>query len=825
MEKFRFNRLGFMFLSLATLLIIEGCGGGSSSPGGSNNNNSAAKANISGTVSFPSLNSLLGKQVAKSVAAVLAPPTVELRDLNGKVVVTKSATGTGTSADPFSYSFTDIDTADYLVKATSGSKVIKAIVDKNSLATATTRDVDTISTTTVIIAEKKLGATLGTLGETASAEINSSAIETTVNPTALESSIKTAVNTVQYAAGTATQANINLVNLVNVVSATVNNDVDPAKFIDGKATLPSSVTTTQFTASTVATGGTQTAIVQSSVKASLQTTADAYIPPPKDSVYFINKVYDYNTNPAGVPLGGVAVTTAGLSPEITTLTDANGLFILAGVPQNTPFSIRMSKATYADAYSNNISLTGSQDNSDRPYALYLPAKLVDMGNSAGNGVIRSRVVISTNQVSGFIGGAVVTATDKASSSTTYPVKYIDSTTGKISSTLTSTDPVNGQYVIVNVPAGHTVNVTAAKSGFTFNTRTFLIHADAVSESRIVGTVAATTPSGAGSLLAALQSGLNEINVDSSFNPATGVATNFYTIQRVGIAADGASLTETIISYYDRATKTWTSSAPAGFSTNNNNPSDLALTSSGTWVKLPDGPQGSSIVFNADGSARMTNPINGEIEDIVLSTVDLSGQPISAAGPEGAPLLATAAPFPAGSLRFDLTLTSVNGSYEVFSTYSQLTSLASVPAAFAESAGPQIFIESFSGTDFFYAKFANGSTTNVNIYRGTSGTTGAITTPQLIATASAATVTVSGQQLLEISIPASVRTTYKLSRNPIFAVVNGVVMQGDHTLAGAVDSSGTHLFNDAAINHIKANINTALLKPAVAKNLSKAILGR
>lgn len=208
------------------------------------------------------------------------------------------------------------------------------------------------------------------------------------------------------------------------------------------------------------------------------------------NVFFTGAVDDFTTS-TGVPLSGVSVTTVGLAgslgAEVTTTTDANGKFTVNGIPPTASFYLKLSKAGFADSYSNTFTTGISQDVSNRPYALYPPVKVTSMGNTAGNSVIRSRVVETSNQVDGYIGGAVVTATD-TSNNTVYHAQYVDST-GTISSTLTSTDPANGSYVFVNLPAGHTFNVTASRSAndYSFNTRTFLTHADSVNQSRVVGT--------------------------------------------------------------------------------------------------------------------------------------------------------------------------------------------------------------------------------------------------------------------------------------------------------------------------------------------------
>ncbi|MDD2899995.1 MAG: carboxypeptidase-like regulatory domain-containing protein [Desulfuromonadaceae bacterium] len=462
-------------VGLLLLTMVWGCSGGGGGGGGGGD---VAKASISGTVIFPSLNSLVAKRVGLST-----PPSVTVRNLAGAVVATATVTGSGTSDDPYTYSVAGLDPAvDYVVKVVSGGQVMKALVDKNALSTAVTntRNIDAIATTAVLLAEKKLSVTPGTIGESSNSAVTTAAINN-LQPMALESSIKGAVNTVLYASANATPANIELVNLAYVVAALVNTGVSPTQFFSASNTTP--VTAIQY--DTTATPLAAAPVTPTTAQSTLATTASSYTPPPVNSVSYASDVYDF-TNSTVAPLSGVSVTTIGLSPVITTTTDANGVFVLAGIPQSTSFSVKMSKPGFADAYSNTFSLTTNQVISGRPYALYPPSNLTGWGNSTGNGVIKSRVVAATDLVSGYIGGAVVTATDK-SGGTAYPVKYIDNATGNISSTLTATDDANGQYVVVNVPAGHVVDVTASKSGYTFTTRTFTVHADGVSQARVVGT--------------------------------------------------------------------------------------------------------------------------------------------------------------------------------------------------------------------------------------------------------------------------------------------------------------------------------------------------
>lgn len=813
MIKHRLIWLGMAVMSLATLLVMGGCGGSSSS------NNSVGKAAISGTVSFPDLGSLVGKQVAKSVAKVYEKPTVQLRELSGELVATATVTGTGTTLDPYSYTFSNVDyNKDYVVKAFTTTNVIKAIVDKNSLFTTTTRNVDTVSTTAIIVTEQKLGAIPGTIGEkaTTTAEItNAAKFSTTAiaefNPLALESKINTAIGTLNIAPATVDQENINLVNLVNVVAASVFNDVDPAKLIAGAVTPTTPISTIQFTVATAATGGTAAVIVPTEVVSTITTSITAYTPPPADSVTFTSRVMDYSATTA-VPVKDAKVTANGL----TTFTDAAGYYTLAGIIKNTDFYVKMSKAGYADSYSALMNISANSNSSSRPYALWAPAALSNWGNTTGNAVISARVVESTNLETGYISGVTVTATNTASPTVTYPVIYTNAA-GTLDPTLTSTD-TNGKWMFVNVPAGITVTVSASKDGYTFNSRTFQTVADSVSQGRLIGTAVPTTPTTTSALKASLVSGWYEFRSSNVFDQTTGTNINYYYVERMGLKADGVTMTRAIVSYYNRATKTWISTPPVGFPTSNS--VDYVLSPAGTWV-VDDGPEGYTVVFNSDGTARITSPATGEIITVAFTSDNLTGQTILTTGTDGAPLLSTAGLYPAGSTKYNIAISSTTDNYSLWGNNSQLTSLAAVPAAYAEDGtGSSFSIESPDRTAYFYGKFVAGSTTNVNVYRGIDNSPSPAV---LVGTATAATNTVLGQQILEITIPAGLKSTYKLS-NTIFAVVGGFVLEGAHYLPGLEANRGGSMLNNVAVNHLKASIDTSLAKPAVAKSISKAVLG-
>lgn len=192
-------------------------------------------------------------------------------------------------------------------------------------------------------------------------------------------------------------------------------------------------------------------------------------------------------NSTSSPLQGVAVTTTLLANTLTATTDANGSFTFASIPSNTSFGVKLSKAGYADIYSARITLAGSSNSSSRPYAMVTPAQLTAWGNNAGNGIIRSRVLDANNVP---IEGAVVTAID-ADNNTSYPVTYSDASVTPALVVNSAGTNSTGRYVVMNVPAGRTVNVTASRMGYIFNTRVFDVKADSLSQSSISGSLGMT----------------------------------------------------------------------------------------------------------------------------------------------------------------------------------------------------------------------------------------------------------------------------------------------------------------------------------------------
>lgn len=309
----------------------------------------------------------------------------------------------------------------------------------------------------------------------------------------------------------------------------------------------------------------------------------------------------------------------------------------------------------------------------------------------------------------------------------------------------------------------------------------------------------------------LQAGLYDTN-SMSFQSGTATSQEYYYLSRIGLNTSGSSLSETQVAYYDRATKTWTTTQPAGLPADAFGDADFNLTSTG-WVYVADAPGNYSPVFNDDGTATLNGKVGGRSMKLAATSIDLSGQPITNAS---WPLVAGAGPFPAGSVGYKLTFTGLTDSYSLWASNSlpsSFTSLTQVPAL-----GWDAWIESSSDLYYYQASLVSGGTT-VDIIQQSY----ASGEPVKIGTGSYAITAVLGQQVLEVTIPAALRTQYRLGSNPIFGIVNGVVYGGVHEVAG-VSNSEDGGFNLVAAQHLQASIDTALAKGVLAKGISKSILG-
>lgn len=186
----------------------------------------------------------------------------------------------------------------------------------------------------------------------------------------------------------------------------------------------------------------------------------------------------------------------------------------------------------------------------------------------------------------------------------------------------------------------------------------------------------------------------------------------------------------------------------------------------------------------------------------MTSTDVSGQTIAA---QGASLddwifKSTAGVFPSGSIRYLMSMTNITDSYELWSDslFGSTTTLSQIP-----STNNSIYVESSNDQNYnYYALFVNGGTT-VDFYQQPNGST---SSALKIGSGSYAYITIHGQEILEITIPPTLRSQYKLGGNPIYGTINGIVYEGDHDLPGVNYDSGGTGWNGVAIQHLQKSIS-------------------
>jgi hypothetical protein len=154
---------------------------------------------------------------------------------------------------------------------------------------------------------------------------------------------------------------------------------------------------------------------------------------------------------------------------VTTTSDSNGNFILAGIPAGTDFSLKISSSSswYLPAYSAIF----NSNTSIRELTSYVLHGQQDFTNYNFFGGIAEGTVVSADNPLVGVDGVVVDCTSvfhPTNCSTIYPIYYARGT-GGVGGTATST---SGTYYITNVQVNDTVTVTATKNGWQFPSAVF-----------------------------------------------------------------------------------------------------------------------------------------------------------------------------------------------------------------------------------------------------------------------------------------------------------------------------------------------------------------
>lgn len=479
------------------------------------------------------------------------------------------------------------------------------------------------------------------------------------------------------------------------------------------------------------------------------------------------------TTSGGAALAGVSVSTSGGSAT----SDASGNYTISGLA-NGGFTVTSAKLGYT----------------------FTPASLtvtVNGANVTGNNFTATPAAAGTYSISGTI-----TSSSAALVGVTVTLSGSGSTT--------ATTDNSGNFSFSGIQNG-SYTLTPTKTGYTFTPASQTVTVNGANLTGKNFTAAGTTSGTTITALSVLQSGLSWPMIRSYNSGTTNITV--YGIYTHGLAANGANDTQTnTINYFDRVSKTWTTTRPAGVPTTIFDSIAYDLTASG-WVSgaFQNMPTTSAITFNSDGN------VNG----IAYTATDISGQTIGAQPFLSAfPILTTAGTFPAGSKLYYGTITATTDEYSISDDRTfNLTTLAQVPTSIQE-----VYVESFPySSDIRYsAKFVSGGMT-VDFYQKINSSA----QPVKIGSGSYAAVTVLGQQMLEISVPGNLRALYNLGGNPIFGIVNGKVYQGTHYFPGLTYNGGEANiagFNNIATQHLKNSFNTAVSKDVVAKNISKYVLG-
>ena len=202
----------------------------------------------------------------------------------------------------------------------------------------------------------------------------------------------------------------------------------------------------------------------------------------------------YIKDSATTPLGIKNVTidqVGATAPGNSTTSNGDGSFYLS-VPATTTIQLKFSKpqaaTPLAPTYTADMSF-GGDNLSLGDFNLHPATALSGWGILSGKGIIRAR---AKDQAGNYLGGATVSYTSGLGR--TYAVCYDDACSGTYTSTQTTGSDA-GRYVIKNVEPGDTVTVTAAKTGYAFNTRVFHTYADSVHQGGITETTANNSVSG------------------------------------------------------------------------------------------------------------------------------------------------------------------------------------------------------------------------------------------------------------------------------------------------------------------------------------------
>lgn len=242
---------------------------------------------------------------------------------------------------------------------------------------------------------------------------------------------------------------------------------------------------------------------------------------------------------------------------------------------------------------------------------------------------------------------------------------------------------------------------------------------------------------------------------------------------------------------------------------------------GVWQPYSDGASGYAIIFNADGSAQLTQKESGLQEILRAVEYDLAGKPHSVAvGTQLDLLLDSEAVFPAGAKGYKMSFMPLEDVYSVDSwtdgqgneqnyvrywdgsVEQALTSVEGLKQTFAKDSGRHVEIA--WGEWGFSLAGQFGADGVLHLFERSNGSN---QTPKALAkTGTWSQVNVQGVPMIKIVIPDVFRAQYAVDDIPFFVVKDGKVRRGRYSPANEVEVDSEFNINKTAFDNLLWNLN-------------------
>jgi hypothetical protein len=203
------------------------------------------------------------------------------------------------------------------------------------------------------------------------------------------------------------------------------------------------------------------------------------------AISYSGTVRDSNGN----PIDGATVSLRE-HPSVATTTAGNGHFKLTGITPGSPYTIKVSKEGYWPTYTMNTPFLPPSTheftmNSPTPSTtfLYTNTQVASWGASAEKGVLTTRALDGTSQLTGGFAGVSSTAGSSQHPASPYTPLYSDAL--GVFGTTTSTY-ANGLIWVLNADDGDTVTLNGATTGWTFLPQSFVCYAGSITQAPFYG---------------------------------------------------------------------------------------------------------------------------------------------------------------------------------------------------------------------------------------------------------------------------------------------------------------------------------------------------